>query len=102
MASIVVCVSKEAVVVLADLAITDSVGKYGSSVSLWDYLTYLPAEGMVVVLGSTRRDEVGVGQNIVDVNVEGQFTILSVAAYEENIIVLYREMELVYTNQEYC
>ena len=37
------------------------------------------------MLESTRRDEVGVGQNIVDVNVEGQFSILSVTECERNM-----------------
>ena len=48
-------------------------------------INYLPTEDMVV-LESTRRDEVGVGQKIVDVNVEIQllpFTV--VAACEKNV-----------------
>ena len=41
----------------------------------------------MVVLESARKDEVGVGQNIVDVNVEGQSSILKavVAACGENV-----------------
>ena len=48
-------------------------------------LSYVPVEDMVV-LESTRRDGVGVGQNIVDVNVEGHlFPFSEVTACTENV-----------------